>query len=279
MIRFAAVIGHPVKHSLSPAIFRAFSEAMRAPLEYTAIDVRPEGLAATLDAVCESPWVGLNVTLPHKEKIVPLLDRTAPEARVLGAVNVVRFRGGKRSGYNTDVAGFMAPLKRQRIALRGKASVVLGAGGASRAVCAALKKERVGAIHLFNRTPARAARLAREMKGKINVHSLSRKPLEDIFEEEKPALVVNATSAGLDGRSSPLPRGVRLPKEAVAYDLIYRPRWTPFLRAARKHGCEVVFGLGMLVAQAAETWKIWFGKGIPGPAVMRIERVLAKEFL
>jgi shikimate dehydrogenase len=90
---------------------------------------------------------------------------------------------------------------------------------------------------------------------------------------------VNATSAGLDGRSSPLPRGVRLPKGAVAYDLVYRPRWTPFLRAARKHGCEVIFGLGMLVAQAAETWNIWFGKRIPGPAVTRIERVLAKEFL
>ncbi|MFH1723363.1 MAG: shikimate dehydrogenase, partial [Elusimicrobiota bacterium] len=134
-VPWAGVIGFPVRHSLSPDIFRAFSAALARPLRYRTLALRPERLGEALGKARSRRWIGWNVTLPHKVAVMGHLDETDPTAREVGAVNVVRFQDGRRMGYNTDVEGFLAPLARRGVELRGARAVVLGAGGAARAVC------------------------------------------------------------------------------------------------------------------------------------------------
>jgi shikimate dehydrogenase len=265
--RWAAVVGYPVRHSLSPAIFREICRATGRNLEYKAVTFRGSQLAKALDAARYGPWVGWNVTLPHKERIMDMMDSLSPDAMAAGAVNCVEFRKNHLVGHNTDVTGFTVPLKRAGVTLPGKKVALLGAGGAARAVCLALKKHGVGDVFILNRTLHRAAVLSSEFSFRCT--ALTAKNASGAIEWAD--IVVNATSAGLDGRSSPLPRGTTWSKPNTAYDLIYRPRWTPFLKTAERAGCTFFNGLGMLVAQAAESWRIWTGARLPERLLERVE--------
>lgn len=272
---WAAVVGRPVSHSLSPLIYRAFSRETGRPVRHYALTLGPEGLEKALVSARRRPWTGWNVTLPLKVDILRHLDSVDEAAREIGAVNAVRFHEGRCLGYNTDLEGFLAPLDRMGFAPGVRRAAVLGAGGAARAVCAALRRRGVGALWVLGRTPEKAGALAGDFKGRW-ASLADREALEALAYAD---LVVNATSAGLDGKSCPLPEGFRLKPNALAYELVYRPRDTPFLKAARGAGARTLGGLGMLVAQAAASWRIWFGEALAEAVVEKVEAGLDKENL
>ena len=267
MSRWAAVVGRPIEHSLSPALFAAFARAAKSDLRYRAIPLPPEQLEKAVKRARSRFWVGWSVTLPHKVAIMRHLDALHESAREVGAVNVVRFTGGRSVGYNTDAMGFRADLKRLKFDPKGKRAVVLGAGGAARAVCAALRAAGVAELGVMNRTASKAAELAAAFGGRV----------ADAAALAKADLVVNATSAGLDGKTSPLPPRAKLKKGALAYDLVYRPKVTPFLKKAKAAGARTAGGLGMLVLQAAEAWTIWFGEPLPAAVLKKGESAIISK--
>jgi shikimate dehydrogenase len=265
---FAAVVGDPVEHSLSPELFRRFSEATGRSLVYRKLRVPAAELEAAFAKTENEPWAGWNVTLPHKVAIVNHLTRLDETASHAGAVNVVRFEGTERVGYNTDVDGFLAPLEASGFNPYGKRALVLGAGGAARAVCLGLGRKGIKDLVVLNRTIETARVLAEEYESRWG-------GLEAADREAEAAdIVVNATSLGLTASESPVHMGVRFKEGALAYDLVYRPVKTPFLRVARAGGARTIGGMPMLAAQAALTWKIWFGETLPAEVVDRAAREL-----
>lgn len=245
MLRFA-VLGHPVGHSLSPAMHREALKALGLAGSYEALETPQEALGARLEEV-RWGYRGVNLTLPLKEAALPLLDWISPEARAIGAVNTVLSVEGRLFGFNTDAPGFLEALKAGGIPLEGPA-LVLGAGGAGRAVAWALKGAGLE-VWVWNRTPARAEALAKEF-------GLKAVPLERAKEAR---LLVNATQVGLgDPGASPLPPEL-FPEAGAAVDLVYRPLWTRFLREAQARGLKVQTGLPMLAWQGALAFRIWTG--------------------
>lgn len=265
---FAAVVGDPVEHSLSPELFKRFSEASGRPLVYRKWRVETGHLKEALEKTVHEPWAGWNVTLPHKVAIADLCTGLDASAKEAGAVNVVRFDGSERIGYNTDAAGFLAPLKARGFVIRSRRALVLGAGGAARAVCSALKNEAAGEIVVLNRTVEKARALAERCGGRWGSLDAADREVEGAD------LVVNATPLGLTESRSPVNPGARFKTGALAYDLVYRPAWTPFLRVARAAGAGTLGGMEMLAAQAAATWEIWFGEALAPEIVESAAREL-----
>ncbi|GAB5602496.1 shikimate dehydrogenase [Thermus sp. FJN-A] len=253
MVRLA-VLGHPVAHSLSPAMHRFALESLGLGGSYEALDTPLEALPERLGEVRRA-YRGANLTIPLKEAALGLLDWVSPEARAIGAVNTVLSVEGGLFGFNTDAPGFLAALKAGGIPLRGPA-LVLGAGGAGRAVAWALREAGLE-VWVWNRTGERALALAAEF-------GLKAVPLERAKEAR---LLVNATSVGLgDPGATPLPPEL-LPEEGAAVDLVYRPLWTRFLREAKARGLKVQTGLPMLAWQGALAFRIWTGL-LPDPLGM-----------
>jgi shikimate dehydrogenase len=248
--RRAAVIGHPVAHSRSPALFARFAAASGIALNYDAVDVAPAELAATLARWRDdAAFVGCNVTLPHKERALALADRVEPAARACGAANVLTRDGNALVADNTDVAAVEAALARSGVALRGARVAVLGAGGAARAVAEAARRSGAARIVIAARDAERAAALAADFGA--TARSLDEVPLSDVY--------VNATPVGMQGQPqrSLLPHDA--PPGASAFDLVYVPEETVFLNDARARGLRTVTGTAMFLEQAAATFEKWFG--------------------
>lgn len=256
--RLAGVMGWPVSHSRSPRLHGFWLESLRIDGAYLPLPVRPEHLATALRALPLLGFRGVNLTVPHKAAALAAIDRPSPQALRIGAVNtVVVDAEGALHGSNTDVFGFRESL---RSALpdwradRGPA-VLVGAGGAARAVAAALVEVGTPEIRLVNRTRDRALRLAEEIVGPFRVVDWRdrREALAGA------ALLVNATSLGMAGQP-PLDLDLAaLPVSAVVNDIVYAPLETPLLAAARRRGNAVVDGLGMLLHQARPGFAAWFG--------------------
>lgn len=253
MLRFA-VLGHPVAHSLSPAMHRFALESLGLAGVYEALETPLEALPVRLGAVREG-YRGVNLTLPLKEAALAHLDWVSPEAQRIGAVNTVLQVEGRLFGFNTDAPGFLEALKAGGIPLKGPA-LVLGAGGAGRAVAFALKEAGLE-VWVWNRTPERARALA-------EAFGLKAVPLERAPEAR---LLVNATRVGLgDPQATPLPPEL-FPQEGAAVDLVYKPLWTRFLKEAQAQGLKVQTGLPMLAWQGALAFRIWTGL-LPDPLGM-----------
>ncbi len=270
---WAALIGHPVEHSFSPFIYRAFAYALNRPIHYRALNVRERKLGNAISSAAKRSWLGWNVTLPHKVAILKYLDEIHADAEEAGAVNLVRFKEGRSHGYNTDIEGFLAPLAQRGITLKGRTVLVLGAGGAARAVGAACTRKDVEEIVFLNRHPDKAAALAALFGGRAG--GLDERILHQ--EIRGADVLVNATSLGMDGTANPVPFRLRLKKNAVAYDLVYRPRVTPFLKTAADGGAQTIGGLEMLVAQAGAAWKIWFSEEVPQPVLTHVQDELERR--
>lgn len=266
---WAAVVGSPVAASLSPSIFRGFSEILKRPIRYRAIEVAPADLAGSLARARELPWLGWNVTAPYKAAVIPLLDRLHPAAEAVGAVNVIHFQEGRSMGYNTDVAGFLAPLIRRGVDLEGRTAVVFGAGGAAAAVCEALRRSGAAKVFVAARTPAKATALASRFDA-VPAGQDAGRVREAAGEAD---LLVNATSAG---ETALLPPGLRLRTDCWAYDLAYRPARTRFMAEAEAAGARSLGGLEMLTVQAALTWNIWFKETVPDRVVEKVREELRK---
>lgn len=251
-----AVFGHPVSHSLSPAIHRLFGEQCGIALEYTAIDAEPEAFADAVHRFLAGAH-GVNVTLPHKAAAFALADERSAAAGRAGSANVLtRLPGGRLAAHNTDGAGLVRDLAgRQRCTLTGARVLLLGAGGAARGVAWDLLDAGVQELTIANRTADTAAALA----GSLGVTRARARYWQDLAELGSFDLIVHATSAGLSGQPLELPRSLVGPR-TVGYDLSYGAGAQGFLHWARSAGARAACdGLGMLVEQAADAFALWHG--------------------
>ena len=266
-----AVIGFPIDHSYSPLIHRLFAEQTGENLTYTRLAAKPAEFHRAVRRFAADGGRGLNVTVPHKEAAFELADEIGPEAGRAGAVNTLSLTGdGRIRGDNTDGIGFRRDIERNHaLALRGKRTLVLGAGGAARGVLAALLEARPGELVLANRTVQRATDLLATLGAPANFSAC---PLPALRDREPFDVVINATSLGLHAAKLPFPPGC-LSEETFAYDLVYGPRRTPFVDWAARHGAgRAVQGWGMLVEQAAESFAIW--RGVRPDTAPVLKRVL-----
>lgn len=270
----AYLLAHPAGHSLSPKMHGAALEALGLDASYEALDVPPERLAAAVARFrSDGTFLGANVTTPHKRAVMPLLDALTPAAEAVGAVNTIVPRGGLLTGDNTDVAGFLRALE-EHGGPRGAVAVVLGAGGAARAVVHALRS--VGdLVMVAARDPSAAAALANSLsRGGPSVAALGAGDLPSVLTGTQ--ILVNATTVGMQGgpAENALPLDVDLsllPRDALVYDLVYRPRRTPLLVAAAELGLDTLDGLSMLVWQGAESLRAW--TGLEPPTAVMLEAV------
>ncbi|MBN9271500.1 MAG: shikimate dehydrogenase [Mesorhizobium sp.] len=257
-LKKAFVIGHPIAHSRSPKIHGHWLAAHGIAGNYQAIDVAPQDLSAFIGAMGKNGLRGDNVTIPHKEAVFALVGRLDTAAEAIGAVNTLWFEDGMLCGGNTDAYGFAANLDEHapHWVANGPA-LVLGAGGAARAVVHALKIRGVKDIRIVNRTLARAVELRDRFGAGVSAHPQAAVP--DLLGDC--GLLVNTTSVGMAGKGEGgLPADPsRLPDRAVVTDIVYVPLETPLLAAARRRGLKVVDGLGMLLHQAAPGFERWFG--------------------
>ena len=258
--RLAGVMGWPVEHSLSPRLHGYWLEHHRIDGAYVPLAVGPEGLRAALSALPALGFRGVNLTLPHKEQALDLCHVVDDMARRIGAVNTVVVREGRLVGSNSDAFGFMENLKQGAPDWRAKASpaVVLGAGGASRAVVAALADAGAPEVRIVNRTRERAEALAEALApwlgSALSAHGWDQR--QAVLADA--GLLVNATTLGMAGQASlDLDLG-GLPPDALVTDIVYTPLMTPLLEAARARGNPLVDGLGMLLHQARPGFEAWF---------------------
>ena len=248
--RVAAVIGDPVAHSLSPAIHNAAFEATGIDAAFVALPVRPGDLAAAVAGVRALDLLGLSVTMPHKSAIQQHLDVVGPEAAMLDAVNCVVREGDHLVGTTTDGRGFVDALTAASVDLVGTRVLVLGAGGAARAVIHALAGEDPAEIGVANRSTDRAK--AAVLLGGRDTR------IADVDDAPDYDVIVNATSVGMGTPDLPLPADL-LRSGQVVVDLVYEPTETALLAAARAAGATPVDGVGMLVHQAAHAFRLWTG--------------------
>jgi shikimate dehydrogenase len=256
--RLAGIMGWQVAHSLSPRLHGHWLHRHGIDGAYVPLPVPPERLEQALRALPALGFAGANLTVPHKETAVSLVDRLSPVAERIGAVNTVVVEpDGTLSGDNTDGFGFIAALSESRLGWQAGAgpAVILGAGGAARAVAVALLDAGAPEVRLLNRTPDRARALARELGGPSYAVDWA----ERSAALDGAALLVNTTSLGMQGQPPLVLALDALPRSAVVTDIVYVPLITALLAVARARGNPVVDGLGMLLHQARPGFRAWFG--------------------
>ena len=264
--RLAAVVANPIKHSISPFIHNSAFEATNTNGVYLAWEVDATELAETVANIRRYQMYGINLSMPYKEQVIPYLDQLSEEACLIGAVNTVVNREGTLIGYNTDGKGFFKSLPSFKISK--KRLVLLGAGGAAKAILAQAILDGVSQISVFVRSSS--IEKTRPYLEKIQnatgfrVDLFALEDVQDLQDSITQAdLLVNATSVGMDGSSQPIPTSIVLPEKLLVADVIYQPFETPFLKWARNQGNQSINGLGMLLYQAAEAFELWTGKEMP----------------
>ena len=260
------IVGHPVAHSLSPAIQGAALRATGIDATYERWETSPADLPARIDSLRDPGCLGANVTIPHKQAVLPLLEEVAPLAAGIGAVNTIVNDAGRLAGHNTDGGGFVAALREAGFAPAGNRFLLVGAGGAARGIAFALREAGAASISISNRTAARAEALA-----------LAAGAGAVPFEAPPTGYdcVVNCTSAGMHGSAAedvlPCDPAATDPG-ALIVDIVYAPEETPLLRAARAAGRPVLGGLPMLIHQGALAFELWTGRPAPLDAMREAAR-------
>ncbi|MDO8588169.1 MAG: shikimate dehydrogenase [Armatimonadota bacterium] len=275
--RLLGVFGHPIGHSLSPVMHNAALRELGLDYAYLAFDVDPADLESAVRAIRALGIVGVNVTIPHKENVIPFLDEISHEARLIGSVNTIINRDGRLLGESADGRGFMQALSAAGADVRGKKAVVIGAGGSARAVLYALVTHGASVV-VANRTVERGEELAKrinEVTSPDSVRATSLRP--DSLREavEGADLLVNCTSVGMwpDTDAVPCPEDL-LHSGLFVYDLVYNPLRTKLIAEAEKAGATAICGLKMLVYQGAASFKMWTGID---PPVETMENAVLEE--
>ncbi len=253
------VVGNPVRHSLSPVMLNAAFRRETVNAVYLALQT--SDLKDLIKLVQEIPLQGLSVTMPFKQEIMPFLEKTDPLSAKIGACNtILRAQDGKLYGFNTDVQGITAPMEK-RMPLKGAKILVLGAGGSARAAVFGLK-DKGAEVHILNRTPETAQKLARQAGAKVCKREALAKTTFDA--------IVNATPVGMAGnKSAPLLTAGEL-KAKLVFDLVYNPLETPLIRMARQANIPFITGVEMFVQQGARQFEIWTGKPAPEEEMLRV---------
>lgn len=265
--RLVGIIGHPIAHTLSPAMHNAAFAEMGMDWCYLPFDVRSRELGVALAGLGALGCQGLNVTIPHKQAVVECMSRLSSEARLIGAVNTIEFRGKRPVGHNTDGRGFVHAFEGEwGEKLTGKRVLLLGAGGAARAIAVQLLVEGVDHLTLANRTVKKAQRLVESYRRRFARKRVMALPLQadrlaPIVREVQ--IIINATLLGMRSEDrSPIPAGLLRPGLTVC-DLVYKPPMTTLLREAQSVGARTLNGVGMLLWQGVLAFKIWTGKKPP----------------
>ncbi|MBN4054397.1 shikimate dehydrogenase [Nitrospira defluvii] len=266
------IFGHPITHTFSPQMHFAAFEALDLQNVYLPFDVHPKQLKKAVESIIPLGIKGVNVTIPHKENVIPYLDQLTPEARATGAVNTIEITSDRLIGHNTDGLGFVKSLFEKNIDPCGMSVLIIGSGGAAKGIAISLLSAGVSEIVITARNPKKREALATRLrdyapKSKISVFGFNTEGTPPI-RSKQPLLLVNSTPLGMQpGDPLPFPPKYIDPDWVVA-DLIYRPNETPLLIAAKKVGAETISGLGMLLYQGAIAFEIWT-KEKPPVKIMR----------
>ena len=265
-----AIFGYPLGHTLSPVMHNAAAQALGLPYRFTAYEVHPDRYEEAVRGAAAMGFAGFCVTIPHKVATFRLMDELSEDARLMGAVNMVTFEeGGRLKGHNTDGAGWLRSLEEETgVSPEGKRCLLLGAGGAARAI--AIKLAQTGAAHveIRNRTAEKAVALAREVKSHFQDVEIDGGGLDALESAAQGRdIIVNTTSLGMSGDEAreaacPLPEEY-IPPDSICADAVYNPLDTPFLKAARRKGARAVSGVGWLLHQGALGWELWTGTQMP----------------
>ena len=267
MTKTYAVIGDPIDHSLSPNIHNAAFKGLGMDCTYIAYRIPDGELEEGVESLKKIGVSGFNVTLPHKVQMMKYLDAVDADCEMIGATNTVTFSDGRLKGHNTDMKGFLDPIKKRNLQIRGSRVLLLGAGGAARAVVSALYGEGVRAITIANRTIERADELARFAK---NIGAGATAVRLDGAEDLVPGhrFVINCTSVGLGGEPSPIPTG-SIGEDSVVYDIVYMPVNTDLIKKSKEGGATIIYGYEMLLGQACRAFEIWHKRKAPYDAMKR----------
>jgi shikimate dehydrogenase len=260
--KIVGLFGYPVEHTLSPYMHNAAFEALGLDYCYLPLRVEPKDLKEAVTAIKALNLRGVNVTIPHKEAAIPYLDELDREAALIGAVNTILYAGGRLIGYNTDGRGFVRSLKEKGgIDPKGKRIMVLGAGGAARAIAFSLALEGVEKIFITDIIDKKAIELSSAVSNKTSTETIYIKDLKEHIGEVD--ILINATPMGMK-KEDPLPISPELLSERLlVYDMVYNPPKTPLLSEAKARGAKVLGGIGMLLYQGALSFKIWTGQEPP----------------
>ncbi len=287
--KILGLIGHQVGYSLSPQMHNTAADLLGLPYFYTVFQVHPpENLRIALEGARALDIAGFNVTIPYKERVLKYLDSLSAEAAEVQAVNTILNRDGQLIGYNTDISGFAEPLLAHKNRLSGESVAIFGSGGATRAAIQALKQYfKPARICLVARNESRAHAIREDFRRrsksvKISIHGIDDADLADMLSECR--LIVNATPVGTEqptpAAKTAMPETLLPPdstiwsRDKIAYDLVYRPMQTPFLKAAADAGATTIGGLDMLLAQGAKAFELWTGKKMP---IDQVRNVLLRD--
>lgn len=270
--RIVGVIGDPVQHSRSPQMHNAAIVERKLDYVYVPFHVRSGELREAIEGFKALNVLGVNVTIPHKQTVMPILDDVSHEATLIGAANTLIFCDGRVSGDNTDAQGFLRAMTEEGIDIPvGGSAVVLGAGGAARAVVVALALSGLGLITVANRTGWKAIQFEKDLatisETEISAVDLASNQLNSAIRSAD--LLVNTTSVGMQETDQLLIDPDSLNPGTIVYEIVYTPPETPLLRVAREKGCQTIGGIGMLVHQGAIAFEKWIGI-VPNVETMRI---------
>ncbi len=258
------LIGYPISKSLSPSLHNAAFKVLEINAEYRLFPLKENELKGFFTNLKKNNIFGLNVTIPYKEKVIAFLDQISPEAKLIGAVNTIKVNRGRLKGFNTDGEGFLTHIKSDlSFNPKGKIIAIVGAGGASRAISVYLSKERPGRISFYDADKLKAKNLVKHLKKCFSNVEFKQSNSIERLNIKTSDLLINATPCGAKAADACLFDAKLLHQGLLVYDLIYNPPQTKLLRLAKKEGCRVSNGLGMLLYQGALAFRHFTGKDAP----------------
>ena len=261
MLKTFAVIGDPIDHSLSPTIHNAAYRQLGLECTYIAYRIPKGQLDVEIDSLKKIKISGFNVTIPHKINVMEYLDELDENCKTIGACNTVINDDGNLKGYNTDMDGFLEPIKNRNISIQDSNILLFGAGGAARAIIAGLAKEKARHVTIVNRTTEHGLQL-KEFSGSIGLNS-EVKTIEEMNEFHADYdLIINSSSLGLKNESNPIPIKI-INQETVVYDIVYKPVNTELIKESKKKNAEIIYGYEMLLGQAIRSFEIWLEQKAP----------------
>ncbi len=267
MLKTFAVIGDPIEHSLSPTIHNAAYRELEMECTYIAYRVNKGDLITGIESLKKIKIAGFNVTIPHKIEMMRYLDNVDKTCEKIGAVNTVLNDDGILRGFNTDMDGFLEPIKRKDIPIRDSKILLLGAGGASRAIIAGFQKEGANRIVIANRTRENGEKIREFSKNMgLNAESIHLDEMNSL--QEKFDFIVNASSLGLKNEVNIIPEKF-MDEQTTVYDIVYKPVKTDLILKAKEKKSKIIFGYEMLLGQAIRSFEIWLDKKAPYEAMKR----------
>ncbi|MCX8093411.1 MAG: shikimate dehydrogenase [Candidatus Goldbacteria bacterium] len=253
------IIGYPLSHTLSPLMHNSIFHKYKMNWEYKIFEIKPEDLPVFIKNMKKENIKGLNVTIPHKQTVMLLLDKIDKAAKTIGAVNTILNKNGILIGYNTDYLGFLKTLKEYKLNLKNKNVVMFGAGGAAHAVAYSINLMKPASFYIYNIDIPMIESLIKKLKLKNVIYDDITKTEEKDKILSNSDFIINTTSVGMHDNSI-IYKLPNLKKGTVVYDLIYNPAKTEFLKQAEKKGAKIINGIDMLIYQGMESFKIWTGK-------------------